>query len=144
MTYKKDQGRMVRMVAFWSLLLLLLYGCSSLKNELTLGFSGFLAKPFGGIRVPILRADLSPAFLISLLVFVGGVVLLRRWLEAPKNADLMIETEAELRKVTWPTLNEAIDGSVVVIVCVLVLMVFLAGSDWLLGRWAIFFFTPGS
>jgi preprotein translocase SecE subunit len=144
MTYKQDQGRMVRMVAFWSLLILLLYGCSSLRSELAISFSGVLAKPIGGIRVPILRADLSPAFLIAFVTFVGGLVLLRRWLEAPKNADLMIETEAELRKVTWPTLNEAIDGSVVVIVCVLVLMVFLAGSDWLLGRWAIFFFTTGS
>ncbi len=144
MTYKKDQGRMVRMVAFWTLLILLLYGCSSLRSELAIRFSGALARPIGGIVVPVIRTDLSAAFLIATLTFVGGVFLLFRWLDTPKNADLMIETEAELRRVTWPTLNEAIDGSVVVIVCVLVLMTFLAGTDWVLGKWAIFFFSSGS
>ena len=46
----------------------------------------------------------------------------------------MIDTELELRKVTWPTMQEVINSSIVVIVCVVVLMVFLAGSDLVLGR----------
>ena len=52
------------------------------------------------------------------------------------GADLLIETESELRKVTWPTVPEAVRSSIVVIACVLFLMAFLAGADWLLGRWA--------
>ena len=62
--------------------------------------------------------------------------LLYRWQNKPKTADLLIETETELRKVTWPTLDETIKGSVTVMVCVLILMAYLAGADWLLARWA--------
>ena len=49
---------------------------------------------------------------------------------------MLIETESELRKVTWPTMPEAVRSSVVVIACVLFLMAFLASADWVLGRWA--------
>lgn len=152
MGYKKDQGRMARMAAFWTLIVLLFYGCNSLQQELVIRFPGSLGRAFGaiegqprsGFHLPIIGVGMSPAFLVALLVFAGGFVLIYRWLERPKYAELLIETETELRKVTWPTLPEAIDGSVVVIATVLFLMVFLAGMDWVLGRWAVFFFTSGS
>jgi preprotein translocase SecE subunit len=54
-------------------------------------------------------------------------------LETPKRADLLIETEHELRKVSWPTLDEAVDGSIVVVVVVLFLMGFMAVADYVLG-----------
>ena len=59
---------------------------------------------------------------------------LNRTLEKPKNADLLIETESELRKVTWPTIDETIDGSIVVMAVVLFLMAFMAGADFVLGE----------
>ena len=55
-------------------------------------------------------------------------------MEKPKNADLLIETESELRKVTWPTLDETVDGSIVVMVVVIFLMGFMAGADYVLGE----------
>ena len=82
----------------------------------------------------MLGIDLSPSFLIATGIFAVGIFILWRWSETPKVADLMIETELELRKVTWPTMPEVINSSIVVIVCVVVLMVFLAGSDLVLGR----------
>ena len=135
MVYKKDQGRMARMTAFWILAILVFYGCNSLYRELLL-LSESLAKPIGGLRIPVLGLDLSPALLIAGLVLSACLWLLWRWQNKPKNADLLIETESELRKVTWPTLEEAIQGSVTVIVCVLALMAYLAGTDWVLARWA--------
>jgi len=45
--------------------------------------------------------------------------------------------------VTWPTIEEAINGSIVVVICVLFLMAYLAGADWLLGRWARMLFITG-
>ena len=57
-----------------------------------------LSQPLGGMRVPILGTELSPAFLISAVLFVSGIFLLYRWLESPKRADFLIDTEAELRK----------------------------------------------
>lgn len=139
MAYKPDQGRLVRLAAFWSLAILILYGCNSLHTELSSYWPGddgrpILGKAIAGLRIPILGADLSPALLIALLVLGAAWFLLHRWQNSPKIADLLIETEAELRKVTWPTMPEALNSSVIVIVCVAFLMAFLAGSDWWLGR----------
>ena len=134
--YKKDQGRMVRMAVFWSVAVLTFYGCSSLRRELAGRFEHSLGQPLSAAvpKIPILGVHLTGAFLIAAALFCAGMFLVYRWQERPKNADLLIETETELRKVTWPSGQEVFNSSLVVIVCVLVLMAFLAGADWLLAR----------
>lgn len=133
-SYKKDQGRYARLAAFWVLAVLVFYGSTSLHTTLSSMFGGKLASPIAGLVVPVFDIKLSPAFLIAALVFGGGVWMLYRWLETPKTADLLIETETELKKVTWPTTPEVVNSSIVVVVCVLFLMAYLAGADWLLAR----------
>lgn len=133
MAYKKDQGRLARMAVFWTLAILIFWGCRSLY--FTLGQqSEALGKALGGFRIPVLDLPGSPALLIAALVFSGAVFLLYRWMETPKTADMLIETESELKKVTWPTTQEVINSSVIVIVCVLFLMGFMALSDIVLAR----------
>jgi preprotein translocase SecE subunit len=136
MAYKKDQGRMARMAAFWSLAVLLFYGCTSLNGELTGRWGDSLGRPIaaGFSQIPVLGVDLTPAFFIAAVLFAGGMFALYRWLERPKSADLLIETEQELRKVTWPSGKEVINSSIVVIVCVMFLMGYLAAADWFLAR----------
>lgn len=134
MAYKKDQGRMARMAAFWTLAILIFYGCSSLRDLLTSQWPDTLGEPIQGIRIPILGLELTPALLVAAAVLAGALFLLYRWEETPKNADLLIETEQELRKVAWPTLDEAINGSWTVVVTVAFLMTFLAFADMVLGR----------
>lgn len=133
---------MARMAAFWTLAILIFYGASSLKDLLTQEFEG-LSGTIGGLRIPILGMPLTPALLISALVLGLGLFLLYRWEETPKNADLLIETENELKRVTWPTLEEAINGSWTVILTVLFLMGFLFASDVVLGRIARFVLSAG-
>ena len=140
MAYRKDQGRLARMTAFWTLAALLLYGCVQLRTELTSLFPGTVGKTFGsdetgdgGLRLPIVGLDLSVALIIAVLAAGAGLWLLHRWLDAPKRADLLIDTEHELRKVTWPSFDEAIDGSIVVVVVVVFLMGFMAAADYILG-----------
>ena len=82
----------------------------------------------------MLGTPVSPAFLICGGIFVVGTWLIHRWQARPKVADLLIDTESELRKVTWPTMDEVINSSLVVIVCVLLLFAFLAAADWFLAR----------
>ena len=133
--YRKDQGRMARMAVFWSAVILIFYGCTSLHQELKARVPALARPIFPEMpSIAVLAIDLNGAFLISLVIFAGAIVLLRRWVERPKNADLLIETEQELRKVTWPTLPEVVNSSVIVIVCVLFLMAFLAGADWFLAQ----------
>ncbi len=134
MAYRKDQGRLARMATFWSLAILLAYGCIRMRSELSGLFPDSLGKGLGGMTLPLVGMALSPALLLSIGSLVAGLFFLNRTLEKPKNADLLIETEAELRKVTWPTLDETIDGSIVVMVVVVFLMVFMAGADFVLGE----------
>ncbi|MEM6675362.1 MAG: preprotein translocase subunit SecE [Planctomycetota bacterium] len=135
MAYRKDQGRVARMTTFWSLAILLAYGCIRMRSELTAAFPDSLGAPLAeGLKVPLLNIPISPALIASVVTFVVGLIFLNRTLEKPKNADLLIETESELRKVTWPTIDETTDGSIVVIVVVVFLMAFMAGADYVLGE----------
>lgn len=134
MAYRKDQGRMARMATFWSLAILLAYGCVRMRGELSAWQPNTLGSSIGGLRLPIVGLELSPALLAALAVFGLGMFFLHRYLETPKQADLLIETESELRKVSWPTLDETIDGSIVVVVVVVFLMAFMAGADFVLGQ----------
>jgi len=138
MAYKQDQGRYARLAAFWSLAILIFYGCTSLYTTLLGYFPNQMAKPFVASmpKIPVLGLPFNLGILVSTLVLVVAVWSLYRLLERPKTADVLIETESELRKVTWPTIPEAVRSSVVVIACVLFIMAFLAGADWVLGRWA--------
>lgn len=145
MAYKSDQGRLARLAAFWSLAALVFYGCVSLRTTLSSAFGGVLSRPFfaGMEQIPVLGLKLNAALVITAIVLFVAWYFLYRWQQTPKVADLLIETENELRKVTWPTVAEAVNSSVVVIVCVLFLMGFLAGADWLLGRWTTLILTGG-
>ena len=135
MAYRKDQGRLARMTTFWSLAVLLAYGCIRMRAELTGQFPDSIGAAISdGAVVPLVNLPLSPALFAAVASFVLGLWFLNRTLERPKNADLLIETESGLRKVTWPTVDETVDGSVVVIVVVLFLMGFMAAADYLLGN----------
>jgi len=143
--YKSDQGRLARLAVFWALGILLFYGCVSLYRTLSPAFGGSLSTPFVSSMktIPVLGLPFNPALLITAVVLAGAWFALYRWQQTPKVADLLIETEAELRKVTWPTVPEAVNSSIVVIVCVVFLMAFLASADWVLGQWATRILTGG-
>ena len=136
MAYKKDQGRLARMAAYWSLALLILYGCQSFYAILPTWHDS-LGQPLSTAwpKIPILGWNLNPALLIAGAVLGASWYVLYRWQQTPKVADLLIETETELTKVTWPTMGDAVNSSLVVVAVVLFLMTFLAGSDALLGLW---------
>jgi preprotein translocase subunit SecE len=129
--YKPDQGRMARMASFWSLVLLLLFGCSFLYDTLS-NYVAALKTPFGGLSIPIVSIPLSGAFLIAFVIFAGGTAWLFTWMQSPKVADFLIDVEGELRKVTWPSGQEVVNASIVVVITVTVLMGFLAGSDYVI------------
>ena len=130
--YREDQGRHVRMGAFWAVVFFLGFGCRFLHDILIQWVT--LRTPIGGARIPVVGVNVSPAFLVSGLVFVTGLFFVQRWLQRPKVADLLIDTEAELKKVTWPAGQEVWNASIVVIVSVVLLGGFLALADMFLFR----------
>lgn len=124
---------MARAFAFWSLVFFAYFGSSFLYTQLSSRVEA-LREPLGGFVLPIVTVPLSGAFLISLILFVGLVLLIHRWQQKPQVVDLLTETEGELKKVTWPTMPEVVNSSIVVVVFVVTVMGFLAGVDWFLGR----------
>jgi preprotein translocase SecE subunit len=130
--YREDQGRLARMAAFWCLVLFLLFGCHSLYRALQ--SFGTLATAIGGYSLPVVGVPLSGAFLSAAAVFLVGLIAVRRWERTPKMADLLIDTESELKKVAWPTLQQVTNSSLVVIISVVLLGGFMALIDILLAR----------
>jgi preprotein translocase SecE subunit len=142
---KSEQGRLARLAVFWTLAALLFYGCVSLFRTLSAAFGGVLGNPFAPSMktIPVLGLPFNAALLITAVVLAGAWYGLYRWQQTPRVSNLLTETEAELRKVTWPTFSEAVNSSIVVIFCVVFLMAFLAGADWLLGQWTTLILLGG-
>ncbi len=117
--YKKGQGKLARGVAFGSIALLLLYGSRSFYWALdrwTAPEAGGHGWPFRTwLEVPLLGLPVNPALVICLLLFSGLALATYVFLNRPKAADLMIETETEFRKITWPSWQEAFNSALVVI-----------------------------
>lgn len=95
---KPSQGRVVRQVTFFSLAIL---------------FS-LLAWEIGRHM-----DTLSLHYIVFGVVTALGAWVAYRIINIPVFADFLIGTEAEMRKVTWPTQQELVRGSVVVMVVIL-------------------------
>jgi preprotein translocase subunit SecE len=90
--------------------------------------------------MPVFGGPLSWKFLLCAAIFVAGLVLLRRYLARPATVDTLIETEQEMKKVSWPTRDESMNATWVVILVSVVLTVTLVFFDAVLTRFLGFFF----
>jgi len=128
--YKKGQAALTRYVAAGCCAALLGWGCYSLFKAIYV--EGWPRHLF--FEVPGIGIGVTPALLIALATFVGagfGIFLI---LNRPTTADLLIDTELEMKKVSWPTRQEAWNSSVVVVVTVLIFTIVLFLFDVLLNK----------
>ena len=133
-SYKPDEGRNARQATFWMGELGVFFGCNSLSASLN-SFESLRGPWFETFTtVPILGVTLSGSFMIAAVVFFAGSLGLMAFLGREKVAQRLIEVEAEMKKVTWPSFKEASNSSVVVVATVLIIMAFLALSDFALGK----------
>ena len=67
---------------------------------------------------------------------MSGVFLL---LNQERWADFLVETEGEIKKVSWPARKEYVGSAMIVVLVVAVVSMFLhyvdAGLSWLMQRW---------
>ncbi len=124
-SYKPDQGKTSRTLVMLSGAVLLIWGSAALTLALKrahallergLDETFEWAQPGEGYRLDVLlfETPLNPAFLISLLILVIGGLWWWRFLNRPKWADLLIEMETELKKVSWPTASDAWQSTLIV------------------------------
>jgi preprotein translocase SecE subunit len=132
--YKPDQGTYARTTALLMVAALIVFGSHTLYLWLRSfraadGSPGFLSRDLLGGPLPVLSQTLSPALIAAVLVGAGSVYALYRYFSRPKVADLLIDCETEMRKCTWPSLEETWKSSVVVLLVVVFFTVILAGMD---------------
>ncbi|MBL8768796.1 MAG: preprotein translocase subunit SecE [Planctomycetes bacterium] len=130
LTYKPDQGRVARTITAALLVVLAYYAAWTLRHFMSWDW----AKKDLGITVPVLEALLTPGLLIATVVFVAMFVLIRKSVNDQRLAELLIDTESEMKRVTWPSWPETWNGTVVVCVTVAAMIALVAGFDFVLTR----------
>ncbi len=113
-TYKSKQGRIARICTALAIFVVLTAGIWQLYNSVLAGHGAFAV--YG---VPLILLALNAWFSYRVVNY-------------PKFADFLIQVEAEMRKVSWPSKDELLRSSVVVIVVMLLLTVLLFGYDLIL------------
>lgn len=127
--YKKGQGTKSRVTAYVLLGLLVLFGAYACHGEFnTVGRGVGLPVTDAVADLPLIGA-LTWMKLIALGVFLGGMLLVHLFLNRPGSADLMIDTEQEMRKVSWPSWPEVKSASLVVVVVTFVFGLSLFAFD---------------
>lgn len=111
--YKPNQGRIVRQLTALAIWVVVALGCWSLYGTLR----GALES--GSYMVPGI-----PAVILAAGVWFGYRVV--NW---PRFADFLIAVEAEMNKVTWPSKDELIRASIVVMFTIFFLAIALFMFD---------------
>ena len=109
--YKRHQGRIARQVTFVALAALVLMGAWRLSQMLGPGSS-----PVYWFWVPLVVAGL-------------GLWISYRLMNLPAFADFLISVEAEMNKVSWPSREEMVRSSMVVMFTIFFLAAILFGYD---------------
>ncbi len=131
---RAGQGTWARASAYAALAGLTFFGCTAfyLIPPHTSSWWGDLWKQEVFGKVLSLKPILFPSAGIFTTVLLAAYLLANR----EKWADFLIETEGELKKVSWPPRKEYLGSSVVVVIVVVVISVFLhfvdAGLSWLM------------
>ncbi len=137
--YKREQGVISRVVAWAFLSAFALFGCISLyrfipKMDYSVNPERATFWGFELFNIPFFNEKIVLGLIISIVIFIGLVFLIYMLVvNKPSNADYLIETEYELRKVSWPPRYEYWGASVAVIISVLIMGTFLLVIDFVWG-----------
>jgi preprotein translocase subunit SecE len=120
--YKRSQGRVTRQLTFAALAGTLAIAVWRLAQLLPLWFAvapGTAPSPdIGVVR-----------FLVPGLLMAAGAWLCFRLVNVPRFADFLIAVESEMAKVSWPTVDQVIRSSIVIIFLMFALAAILAAYD---------------
>ena len=112
--YKPNQGRRVRLTAAVTVAAL----AALTAMEVYVWLAGY------GVQVRLAVP------LVALAAIVGGGLYA---LNLPVVADFLIEAESELAKVSWPSRQQVLGSTGTVLAVVLLLALFLVGTDMFVG-----------
>lgn len=125
---KPGQGAWVRTSAYGGMAALALFGAYALHElpPLTSGWSDDLVKQVVFGKTFALKPIFFPAAAFFLLWMLGFHAVAN----SPRATDFLIETQSEMRKVSWPARKEWVGSTIVVLVVMSALALFLSAADW--------------
>lgn len=150
--YKSGQGSFIRLSVNVALVLVMFLGAMELYSwwpEETEWFGIRINwdKSLIPIQVfqdlPLLGVPFSWRFLLCTGLGLGLWWLIHRAISKPARVDTLIETELELKKVSWPTGAEARNATWIVVLVTIILTASLAFFDIALVSIFKFFFETG-
>ena len=124
--YKKGQGKYARGVGYAIGALLVLFG--AFRLHATFNVPG---KHVWVDNVPML-GDITLYKVVAVSAFFIGILICHIILNRSDLVDLFIDTEQEMRKVSWPSRKEVKSATIVVIVVTFIIGLSLFGFDKLL------------
>lgn len=138
--YKPGQGTWARWVAGVLLMLLALFGAHSLY--LFFGMNKYVAgvktdRTLWGYQLvktlPGIKEGLTLGLIVSVLVFLASCFAVYLFIVNHKRiADVLIDTEAEMHRVSWPAKHEFVGSSIVVFVSIVIVGTFVTVVDLVL------------
>jgi preprotein translocase subunit SecE len=111
--YKRSQGKIARQVTFAALAIIVSLAAWCLND--------YYAGRVGSTNLSV--------YAVPLAVLVLGLWASFRVVQLPSFADFLISVEAEMNKVSWPSWNELIRASIVVILMIFILAAILFFYD---------------
>jgi preprotein translocase SecE subunit len=124
--HKPGQGATSRWIAYLLLAVLLFLGVRALFGALHREGVGVIVA-----GVPVI-GDLTWVKVICVLLFIFGAWGIHMALNRPAAVDLLIDTEQELKKVSWPSANEVKSATLVVSLVTVLMGAILFWADELL------------
>ncbi len=121
--YKRQQGRVARQVTFAAVAIAIAIGVWRLAQLLPLWLGGDATSSLSSDELGIVR------FLVPGVLLAVGIWVSFRMVNTPSIADFLIAVETEMTKVSWPTRDEVIRSSIVIIFLIFTLAGILAVYD---------------
>jgi preprotein translocase SecE subunit len=131
--YKAGQGSLARLTSWTLILVALFLGCVELYSWIYDRADAPVVDLEVFRDLPLLGVPLSWKLLFCVALFFGLLWGVRRFLMRPKTVDTLIETELELKKVSWPTKDESMNATWVVVLVTVLMTATLSVFDGLLG-----------
>lgn len=128
---KPGQGRWARLVGYLGFAFFCVFGGISLHRALYAGFSSNSPLLFDLWSTTLIGIEITlrPIFFPSAAVGMGILLAYHFFMNRGKWVEFMIETQSEVRRVSWPPNREWIGSSIVVVVVLVFISVFLYVVD---------------
>lgn len=129
-SYKKGEAKATRSIVFFSLLIFVWWGFKEFGKFLTKW--DMFKKPLigdGTFTVPVYDVPFTLGLVVALVLTIAVGAWFYRMLNRQRVATLLIDTETEVKKVSWPTRADALHSTWIVLGFVICTALFLTAVE---------------